>query len=349
MSEGLPALSHASTTVPIEFVRQLLDGPQLSEAARRFYLSQAAIPLELLASQQARVTTGQFVQLYRVLVMALQDETPGMFSRPLKPGSLKFLSLSLVQATSLMAALKGFTQFFRLVLDDLHFQLRLSGEHVSVGLVPQCDASRQNRFVQEVMLKFVHGMLSWLAGRKIPLAGIELAYPAPAHAPDYVLLFPGPAQFGRPHTLIHFDRDLLLAPVRQHARAVPAFLARAPADWMFISFAERLVSHRVREYLEPRLSGSSSIEDVAHNLLMSTRTMARRLNQEGTGFQAIKDGLRRDVAIRLLTQSQLPATEISVRTGFDDPTAFYRAFKRWTGCSPGVYRRQGQAWRERGE
>ena len=60
-------------------------------------------------------------------------------------------------------------------------------------------------------------------------------------------------------------------------------------------------------------------------------------------FDQLKDELRRDVAIRLLTQTSLPPEEIGVRTGFEDPTTFYRAFKRWTGCSPGVYRRMGGA------
>jgi AraC-like DNA-binding protein len=77
---------------------------------------------------------------------------------------------------------------------------------------------------------------------------------------------------------------------------------------------------------------------VAKALLMSPRTLARRLDEEGTSFQVIKDELRRDVAIQLLSQTNLPPAEVGARTGFEDPTTFYRAFKRWTGGSPGVYR-----------
>lgn len=336
-------MTHPSTTVPIDFVRQLLDRPNLDDHARRACLAHAGIPVDLLASRQARATTDQFAALYRLVAARVQDESPGMFSRPLRPGTLKFLSLSVVQARTLVVALHRLTQFFRLVLDDLHFELVSTQDQVSVMLLPQTDAVREQRFTQEVMLKLVHGIASWLAGRKLPLAGVDLAFGPPPYASDYVYLYPGPAQFHQSHTAIHFDRHWLEGPVRQHAGTIREFLSRAPADWMFVSFAERIVSHRVRELLDKRLASATRIDEVAKALLMSTRTLARRLDEEGTSFQLIKDELRRDVAIQLLAQTTLPPAEVGARTGFEDPTTFYRAFKRWTGCSPGVYRRTRDA------
>lgn len=338
--------SSPDTTVPIDFVHQLFAGARLAENDRVAVLQQAGIPAPLLASAQARVTTEQFARLYRLVVAQTGDESPGMFSRPLKPGTLKFLALSVVQASTLITALHRFTQFFQLVLDDLQFELVSSTEQISVVLHLRGDGPRPQRFAQEVMLKLVHGMASWLAGHKVPIARVDLAFTAPPYAADYVYLYPGQAVFNQPMTAIHFDRHWLEGPVRQHAGAIGDFLQRAPADWMFVSFAERIVSHRVREQLESglserRLSRMQGIEQVAKNLLMSTRTLTRRLAHEGTTFQLLKDQLRRDVAIRLLTQTVLSPEEIGLQTGFEDPTTFYRAFKRWTGCSPGVYRRMG--------
>lgn len=332
-------MPHPNTTVPIDFARQLLDRSGLCERAGRACLAHAGIPVDLMDAQQARATTDQFATLYRLVVERVGDESPGMFSRPLRPGTLKFLALSTVQAPTLLIALHRFTQFFRLVLDDLHFDLVTQPDRISVVLRPQTDAVREQRFAQEVMLKLVHGIASWLAGQKLPLAGVDMAFAAPPYATDYVYLYPGPAHFDQADTGIHFDRHWLEGPVRQHAGTIRSFLSRAPADWMFTSFAERLISHRVREHLENRLADASKLEDVAAALLMSNRTLARRLDEEGTSFQVIKDELRRDVAIQLLAQTGLPPAEIGARTGFEDPTTFYRAFKRWTGCSPGVYRR----------
>jgi AraC-like DNA-binding protein len=119
-----------------------------------------------------------------------------------------------------------------------------------------------------------------------------------------------------------------------------AFLEHAPADWLFVSFAERIISHRVREYLAPRLLQPCNIEDVAHALHISARTLSRRLREEDTTFQAVKDELRRDIAVQMLIKTDLPISVIGTEVGFHDPTTFHRAFKTWTGGTPKSYRGQ---------
>jgi AraC-like DNA-binding protein len=69
------------------------------------------------------------------------------------------------------------------------------------------------------------------------------------------------------------------------------------------------------------------------------RTLCRRLAAEATTFQAIKDEVRRDIAIQRLTRSGDAIAEIAYDVGFDNPTAFHRAFRHWTGSTPNTYRR----------
>ncbi|HEX8886167.1 MAG TPA: helix-turn-helix transcriptional regulator, partial [Noviherbaspirillum sp.] len=64
----------------------------------------------------------------------------------------------------------------------------------------------------------------------------------------------------------------------------------------------------------------------------------RRLQDEGQGFQAIKDDLRRDIAIEYLARPDLTLIEIANLLGFSEPSTFHRAFKKWTGVAPGEYR-----------
>jgi AraC-like DNA-binding protein len=68
--------------------------------------------------------------------------------------------------------------------------------------------------------------------------------------------------------------------------------------------------------------------------------LCRRLAAEETAFQTLKDELRRDIAIQRLTGTTDPIAAIAGDVGFDDPTAFHRAFRHWTGSTPGEYRRQ---------
>ena len=71
---------------------------------------------------------------------------------------------------------------------------------------------------------------------------------------------------------------------------------------------------------------------------MSAPTLQRKLAAAGTSFQAIKDELRRDIAVSRLGTSKVSFTELAADLGFADAAAFQRAFKSWTGSSPGLYR-----------
>ncbi|SCU75789.1 hypothetical protein CNECB9_2540022 [Cupriavidus necator] len=68
--------------------------------------------------------------------------------------------------------------------------------------------------------------------------------------------------------------------------------------------------------------------------------MQRRLQAEGLSYQHLKDDLRRDIAIDLLSNASSPVAEVAARVGFRETSAFHRAFKKWTGVSPGTYRRE---------
>jgi AraC-like DNA-binding protein len=73
-------------------------------------------------------------------------------------------------------------------------------------------------------------------------------------------------------------------------------------------------------------------------LLSPEQTLRRKLKQEKTSFQDIKDQVRRDLAIYHLSQSKLGLDQIAQKVGFTETSTFHRAFKKWTGVTPGHYR-----------
>jgi AraC-like DNA-binding protein len=243
-----------------------------------------------------------------------------------------------LEARNVRTALYRFTRFFHLSLDDIGFEMSRQDTLTRVALVPRVPSAAANTFAQEILLRLVHGVISWLAGKKMPLERIELAFPRPAHAADYGMLYPGPAYFDQSVTALYFATALLDGPIRQDQRSLAEFMRRAPGDWLFNSFPERLISHGVREHLQAHLSVATGIEDVAKAMHVSVRTLSRRLRDEDSRFQAIKDELRRDVAIERLTKTDTPIAVIGAELGFDSPTTFHRAFKTWTGSTPGAYR-----------
>jgi AraC-like DNA-binding protein len=103
-------------------------------------------------------------------------------------------------------------------------------------------------------------------------------------------------------------------------------------------------SSRFRLEVERRLeavleSGDVGIDRIARDLGYSRQTLYRRLKAEGTTYERLLDGLRRRLALRFVREQGLSVKEAAYRLGFSDPAAFSRAFKRWTGTSPGEMRR----------
>lgn len=117
-----------------------------------------------------------------------------------------------------------------------------------------------------------------------------------------------------------------------------AFLAQVAE-----AFAERpkarCFKKQVEDAVEPLLaSGELNIDRVARELGMSRQTLYRRLKAEGVTFEGIVDAKRRSLAIRLLSIHRISVKAAAYKLGFSDPAAFSRAFKRWTGVSPSLFR-----------
>ncbi|SFC18342.1 transcriptional regulator, AraC family [Marinospirillum celere] len=334
-------MDYQSPTVPMHFVLDLFWGVGLNNDERRDFLQQASIPAFLIDTPSGRVTVEQFACLYRLLVNAYDDETPGFFSRPLRGGTLKFLCMGLLDAPSLHVALHRYCQYFRVLLDDVSYQLVIEGEHASICFIEKTQLRGERVLVNELMLKLVHGIASWLISEKILPEKVSCAYPRPQHSAEYLYFYPGEVEFDQPWTALSFDREVLRKPIRQTRKNLSAFLRQAPAEWIFTTFDERLFSHRVRDYLSSHHLGNS-VQVAAQALHLSTRTLSRRLAEEGTSFQAIKDEVRRDQAIQELAAGQQSLVSLAEQLGFEDLPSFNRAFKKWTGSTPGAYRRGQQ-------
>lgn len=334
-------MSHQSATISVSLATDLLVGLDPDSDLVRTVLARAKIAPELLLEQGGRITIEQFSTLLRQTALLLDDETPRFFSRPLRNGTLKFLCLGMLDAPNLDIALHRFVRYFRLQLDDMGFDVTHDNRLTRIALIEYVPPKGERVLVHELMLKLVHGLASWMIGREIPLARADFAFPRPARAAEYVYLFPGPIYFEQAQTALYIGSEHLGAPLRQDKSALNQFLRNAPADWLYVPLNDKILTHRLRDYLASRLADVMTIGSCAKALHFSVRTLSRRLAEEGSSFQTVKDELRRDMAILQLIKSDLTIAAIGQSLGFDDPTTFSRAFKLWTGSAPGVYRRLG--------
>ncbi|MDP5085635.1 MAG: AraC family transcriptional regulator [Yoonia sp.] len=285
-----------------------------------------------------RVTLDQLVRLYQIAAVETGDEMMGLWSRPIRPRALQHLLTSVREAASLPSALYRFSTFWNLLLDDYQFKLTESGNCLQLALHP-CGEVPVQRFGHMLILKLAHGLLSWLAGHEVPVICVNFAFARPDFAGDYAVIFPAPVQFGTPVTAISFDPARLGPPQARSGSDLADFLKNAPRDWIFTSSYEHTQSLRVRAFLLRSHWVDCTLADAAQALNMTPRTLMRRLDRDGTSFQAIKDGLRRDIAIRDLQAGHKSIEEISQDVGFSAAANFHRAFLRWTDATPSAYRK----------
>ncbi len=305
-------------------------------------LEQAGIGPQELADEHGRVTGAQFVALTKALWDALDDELLGLASAPLRVGTFAMMAHAVVHCSpDLRTAVRRADRFYRLFPAGPRFELVEQGARARVEF-DLSDYDDPDRFAAESLLVVWHRSASWLIRRRIGLHEVELGYPAPPHAIEYGLLFGTDCRFDAPGTAVVFDRTLLDQPVVQDEAALRAFLRRAPWDILARMDYGQEVSAQVRRLLNQALgdgatTGLPGPEQIAARLSISPQTLRRRLAAEDTSFQQVRDRLRRDVAVSALARGDASIETLSDRLGFSEPSAFHRAFRRWTGATPRAY------------
>lgn len=258
----------------------------------------------------------------------------------MKSGSFAMLCHGVLACPTLARALDRALRYFALILDDLAGVLVKDGGTARIQLLDRALGKQGREFAHETFLMLIHGLACWLVGRRIPIDVAEFAYSEPAHSAEYRLMYCADLRYDRPMTAIEFDASYLDLPVTQDERSVKEFLRRAPENVLVKYKNHSSLSARVRRRLrQGSLHEASSFETLAAELHMTPATARRRLYEEVTSYQAIKDELRRDQAIAYLTHSDRSVLEVALELGFSERSAFHRAFRKWTGVSPGQFRR----------
>ncbi|MBC7210180.1 MAG: helix-turn-helix transcriptional regulator, partial [Pseudomonas sp.] len=166
----------------------------------------------------------------------------------------------------------------------------------------------------------------------------ELALGRPAQEDDALLWGPD-LRLGSGRTEVEFDSAWLRLPVVQDLTALKGFLRSAPQGLVIRFRNQNGLVAEVYRHLRARHYGQwPTLNAMAERQRLSASSFRRQLEREGRSYQQIKDEVRRAMAFELLREGHLSIAEIAEHTGFQEPSAFHRAFKKWTGQSPGSYR-----------
>lgn len=308
-------------------------------------LRRAQLPGDLFARQNVRLDSADFFKLWTAIEAEAKSMDPDLpaplrIARAMSSDWFEPELFAALCSANLDSALARLSRYVKLIAPML-IKVERTAEHTTVTLDFLDAIKPPTVFLVFKLVFFVQ--LARLATRS-PVRPLQVGWPSPvgpgleAEALAYQSLFGVPVSNTALATLVFTKAD-----------AQRPFLTENHRMWEFFepSLRQRLsdldrtagMTERVRStLLEALPAGDVSMQAVSRKLAVSSRTLQRKLQDEGTTFQATLDTLRHSLAHHYLRATEMTGAEISFLLGFEDANSFARAFQAWTGKTPQTVR-----------
>jgi AraC-like DNA-binding protein len=231
-------------------------------------------------------------------------------------------------------------RFIELLCDGIELGLHVEGSRAVLsyrGLAPELAHSE----ITEFILGAITTCARQISGRfDLQPAEVRFTHGPPPNIEAHTTMFGCPVFFRRPQNALLFPSEALHLSVLEYDPKLCALLDRQASQLLEALPRPSTLTRRVQEIISRELQGGSpTVDRVSAELGMHSRTLGRRLRAEGTSFQQLLDELRHELADRYLSEPGLSIGEVAFLLGYSDPSAFNKAFRRWTGTAPHEYRR----------
>lgn len=333
----------ATPTVAAGIVRGLLEFAVFRGGNADALAAAARIGADALADPDARIPFASYKALMRAAKSATRDPALALrWGADVDMAEVSVVGLIMNAAETMADAFAQMQRYGRLVLETgapaqrFDLAVRADGPWLVDGFA---DALDFPEMIEVTFARLVCGPRRFL--KEPHVREIHVTYPAPLHRAAYDEIFGCPVRFDSNWNAIGIypDTPSRRVSLQPHyafgvlAERADALLARLDASAAFRGKLEGI--------LLPALhTGEVNADWAAARLGMSRQTLYRRLKAEELTFGDVLDGLRRRMALDYLAAKRVSVNETAYLVGFSDPAAFSRAFKRWTGMSPGAARKQ---------
>ncbi|MBN9580861.1 MAG: AraC family transcriptional regulator [Afipia sp.] len=285
----------------------------------------------------------QLARLVQLVWLALGDEFMGFTEHRCKAGTFAMITHGIIGEETLERALRKAVLFYGLVTDDIKMEL-VPGPKDTLALKmvfvrPELDPQQ---YMHEFWLSIWYRLVSWLGGSLAPLEKVTFSYVRPVvRIEEFKYMFPATYEFDAPFTSLVFRRDFLQNPIVRSRSELKRLLSVAPLGFMTVPDYVVSYGRRIRNLILPERKlplEFPEFDEVAVRLGMGEQSLRRKLRQEGSSYRAIKENIRRDIAIAKLVRGNFSVAELAEQLGYSETRAFTRAFSSWTGMSPVQYR-----------
>lgn len=324
----------------MSWVNTVLQAAEHLGVPRERVLARAGLAVSAL--RRERWPVDHITRLWRAAVAATGDPGFGLKAGALTgPASFNVVSYLLQSAASLREAVALAQTYQPLISDGGRIQFIAGRDAGWLVYHPRQGSLAFSPHQIEAVLAATVRLMHWLAGSGLRPRRVQFSQPRLAPLADYREVFHCPIAFEQAFSGVEVANSTLDAPLPQ-ADAQLARLHRqyAQTQLLALTATDDLV-RTTREWITQHLAGGGSDRAAAAAAQgLSPRTLARRLQAEGTCFATLCDDIRRDAALAAVARGEHTLADIAQQLGFAEPSPFWRAFRRWTGTTP-------MAWRAR--
>jgi len=257
------------------------------------------------------------------------------------PAGLNLVGFMLQSAPTLRESIAVVLKYQRLVSDGGRLQMIAGSEASWLVYHPRQGELPFSPHQIEAVLAAVMAIAHWLTGVLVQPLKVQFNQPALGPSEGYQAVFACPVEFEQAFSGLLLDNAILDTPLPQaDAQLARVHQQHAAARLAALSPADTLVQD-LRRWIASRMHGQvPSRVQAAQAFGLTSRTLARRLQAQQSDFSRLVDEVRKEAALHALAHGERSLADIGQSLGFAEPSTFWRAFKRWTGCTPAQWRRE---------
>lgn len=325
--------------VPATYVQALAELIRSLGADTSDWLAMSGLTMARLEQPDASVSLPLFAQLAFDAVGITREPALGLLlGDRMHAASHGIVGFAVSNAGTPRQAVELLARFVRLRLPLLSVSQQSADGEVEVRFHEALPLGPMRGPVLEATLLTIKRVLDAISLGSCPIIQVAFPFSAPDHAPLTRTMFGCQVIFDAPVAAMRLPEQHLDQPLRRaDAGAFREAAAICQRELDRIGIGERLAD-RVLRLLVERQNGFPSLAVVARMVQLTPRTLHRRLVEEGTSFRALLDEVRHRRAREHLRSGEMSVEELAFALGYNDPANFRRAFRRWEGVAPTIYR-----------
>lgn len=301
-------------------------------------LRNTGIDQEQVADKSARITAESYIALFRNAEQLTSDPTLGLkIGATVKPGNYGVIGYVIMACRNFGEALERAGRYQKLVGDIGYSDIVIEEEHAEVRWLTEFDSLPDS--IVEEHIASIYTYSRWITGQDKNPSAVLFQHNKHDVVP-YEAYFGCPVYFSQPYTGVRFPLSYADIPLPQYDLNLCNWLDKKAAAELQAFEAGNAFIEQIKKVVRNALpDGPPTLRYVSGCIGLTEKSLQRELGSHDLSYKKLLDSTRHQLAIGYIANQTIELQELAFLLGFSEQSAFQRAFKRWTGTTPGKYRK----------